>query len=80
MFFANFIFVVSHLKVHPAVHLKTSKVLTSFKSKRKVYQKFTSFRYSDVLTRVKKDKMIDVCINGANKNSNIRTLVVIIFL
>ena len=29
MFLANFIFVVSHLKVHPTVHLNTSKALTS---------------------------------------------------
>ena len=28
MFLANFIFVVSQLKIHPAVHLSTSKVLT----------------------------------------------------
>ena len=37
MFFANFIFVVSHLKIHPAVHLNNSKALTSLQSKRKVY-------------------------------------------
>ena len=29
MFFANFIFVDLHLKIHPAVHLNTSKALTS---------------------------------------------------
>ena len=29
MFLAKFIFVVSHLKKHPAVHLNTSKDLTS---------------------------------------------------
>ena len=29
MFLANFIFVVSHLKIHSAVHLNTSKALTS---------------------------------------------------
>ena len=27
MFLANFSFVVSHLKIHPAVHLNTSKAL-----------------------------------------------------
>ena len=42
--FSNFIFVVSHLKIHPAVHLNTSKALTSLSSKRKVYQDFASFR------------------------------------
>ena len=25
MFLGNFIFVISHLKIHPAVHLNTSK-------------------------------------------------------
>ena len=28
MFLANFIFVISHLKVHPPVHLNTSVALT----------------------------------------------------
>ena len=51
-------FVVSHLKIHPAVHLNTSKAQTSLLSKRKVYSKFTSFPYFYVLTRVKKDKMV----------------------
>ena len=30
MFLANFIFVVSYLKIHPAVHLNTWKALTSW--------------------------------------------------
>ena len=54
MFLANFIFVVSHLKTHPAVHLNTLKALTSFNQKEKFIKKFTSFCYSDVLTHVKK--------------------------
>ena len=37
MYLANFIFVVSHLKIHPAVHLNTSKALTSLWSKTKAY-------------------------------------------
>ena len=37
MFLANFIFVVSHLKIHAAVYLNTSKALMSLQSKRKVY-------------------------------------------
>ena len=37
VFLANFIFVVSHLKIIPAVHLNTSKVLMSLQSKRKVH-------------------------------------------
>ena len=52
---ANFIFVVLHLKIHLTVHLNTWKALTSLLSKRKVYSKFS---YSDVLTRVKKGKMV----------------------
>ena len=56
MFLANFIFDVSFLKIHPPVHLNTSKAGTSLWSKS--YEKLTSFRYSYVLTRVKKDKMV----------------------
>ena len=41
--------------MHPAVHLNTSKALTSLWSKRKVYQKF-NFRY--FLICVNKDKMV----------------------
>ena len=29
MFLAHFIFVVSHLKIHPAVHFNTLKAMTS---------------------------------------------------
>ena len=35
MLLANFIFVVSHLKMYPSVHLNTLKALTSLQSKRK---------------------------------------------
>ena len=49
MFLANFIFVVSYLKIHPAVDLNTSNAL-SFLLKRKVYEMLSSFRYSYVLT------------------------------
>ena len=34
-FFANFIFVVSHLKILPAVHLNTLKAMISLQSKKK---------------------------------------------
>ena len=54
MFLADFNFSISHLKKHPAVQLNTSKALMSWQSKRKAYQKFTSFYYSYVLTCVKK--------------------------
>ena len=37
MFLANFIFFVSHLKIHPAAHLNTLKALMSLQLKRKVY-------------------------------------------
>ena len=56
MFLANLIFDVSFLKIHPTVHLNTSKAGTSFQSKS--YEKLTNFRYPYVLTRVKKDKMV----------------------
>ena len=35
MFFANLIFVVSHLEIYPAVHLNSTKALASLYSKRK---------------------------------------------
>ena len=54
MFLASFIFVVSHLKIHPAVHLNTLKALTSLDLERKVCYKFISFRYSYTLTCDKK--------------------------
>ena len=53
MFLANFIFVALNLKINPVVHLNTSKPLTSLWPKSKVL-KVTSFRYSYVLTCVKK--------------------------
>ena len=53
MFLANFSFVVSHLKIHSAVHLNTSKALMSLYLKGKVYQKFTSF-----CCVLRKDKMV----------------------
>ena len=48
----------SYLKIHPAVHLNTSKALMSFSQKEKFTKKFTSFCYSSVLTRVKKVNMV----------------------
>ena len=54
----NFIFIVSHLKTHPAVHLNTSKPLMSLQSKRKVCLRFTYFPYSYILTRVKNYKIV----------------------
>ena len=71
MFLAKFV-VVWHLKIHPAVHLNTTKALSLLKIwvyYSKVYWKLTSFRYSYVLTRVKKGKMV------AGKNYDIITLV-----
>ena len=49
MFFADFIFVLSYLKIHPAGHLETSKV----ESRRHCS---SSFRYSYVITGFKKIK------------------------
>ena len=36
IFLANFIFVVLHLKMNPAINLTTVKALTSLQSKRKI--------------------------------------------
>ena len=58
MFLSRFIFVVSHLKRHPAVHLNPLEALTSLSSKRKVYLKFASFCSFYVLTHVKKGEMV----------------------
>ena len=70
MFLADLNFFMSHLKTHPTVHLSTSKAMRSFQSKRKAYQKFTSFyHYPYLSTCVKKDTMV------ADKNSNLVTLV-----
>ena len=55
MFLTNFIIAVSYLKLHPAVHLNTSKtdpIVVKSKSLLKSCLKFTSFRYCYVLTRV----------------------------
>ena len=37
MFLGNFSFAVSHLKIHPIVHLHALKALTSLQPKRKDY-------------------------------------------
>ena len=82
-FLTNFIFVVSHLKIHPPVCLNTSKALTSFKSKRKVYLKFISFCHYAIIF-VKKDKMLSCAAprgtNRTENNSNIITLVTIVIM
>ena len=43
MFLANFVFVVSHLKTHPAVHLNTSKTLTPCSQKEKFIKILLAF-------------------------------------
>ena len=42
-FLANFVFVVSHLKILPAVHLNTLKALTSLQSKKKFLKSLRAF-------------------------------------
>ena len=83
MFLADFIFAVSHLKMHAAVRLNTSKALTLC-TKRKLYWKFISFHFSYVLTRVKIYKMVSCVAHGythhADKTSNIIALVTIIIM
>ena len=54
-FLANFIFAVSHLNIHPAVHLNTSKALASLYPKSKVILSLFLCSYSCL----KKDKMIN---------------------
>ena len=51
---ANFIFVVLHLKIHPAIHLNTSKALTSLYQKQKLIKSLLAF-VTLMLSRVKKD-------------------------
>ena len=84
MFLADFIFAVSHLKMHPAVRLNTLKALTTLYTKRKLYWKFISFHFSYVLTRVKIYKMVSCVAHGythrADKTSNIIALVTIIIM
>ena len=48
MFLANFIFIVSQLKIYSDVHLITAKALSHCSQE----DKFIIFRYSYVLTRV----------------------------
>ena len=52
MFLANLIFVVSYLKIHPAVHLNILKALKSLQSESIL--KIFSFRFSYIVTRIKK--------------------------
>ena len=59
MFLANFIFFVSHLKIHPAVHLNASKALTSLQSKRKILLvSLLAFLILMFYLVLKKDKMV----------------------
>ena len=70
MFLANFIFVVSLLKIDPAAYLNTLKALTSLQSKRKI-QRFTSFCYScfnSCLIKINGSREPG-CTNRADKNS-----------
>ena len=83
IFLANFFFVVSHLKIHPAIHLKNLKSSDVVVVIKKSFLQFTSFRYSYVLTCVKNRQngsREPECTNRADKNSNIITLVAIMML
>lgn len=53
MFLVNFIFVISHLKIHTTVHLHNLKA-DAIVVKRKLYQRFTIPCYSYFLISVKK--------------------------
>ena len=52
MLLANLIFVISHLKIHPAVHLNTSKSPTSCSQKEKFIKSLLAFVILYVLNRV----------------------------
>ena len=54
MFLADFNFVISHLKIHPAVHLTNTLKALLLQSKREVYKRFTSFHSSYVPSHVRK--------------------------
>ena len=43
MFLTNFIFVVSHLKAHPAVHLNTSKAQRHCSQKERFMKRLLAF-------------------------------------
>ena len=55
----NFIFVVSHLKINPAIHLNSSKALTSSSQKKQfIVKSLLAFVFLMFLIKLKKDKMI----------------------
>lgn len=79
MFLAKFIFVVSHSKLQPAVHLSTLEALTSLESKNKCLSAFVIFNS----IRYKNKMVICVergCMNWADKNSNTMSLVTVLII
>ena len=70
IFVANFIFVVPHLKIHPAVYLNTSKALTSL-SKRRQKEKFIKSLLAFIILTfkfmLKNDKMIAEWLDVQNR-------------
>ena len=58
MFLANFISVASHLEIHPAVHLNTSKALIPLQSKRKFVKSLLAFVFLIFKLVFKKCKMV----------------------
>ena len=83
MILTNFIFVILHLKIHPAVHLNLQKlnvIVVKKKSLLKVYQ-LSLFLCSNLCK--KKDKIAAEragSTNRAEKNCNKTTLVTIIIM
>ena len=82
MFLSNFIFAASHLKIHPNCSFKYFETLDIYSQQEKLIKKSTSFRYSYVITNVKKDKAVSFrapgCTIRADKNSNVVALFTII--
>ena len=58
MFLSNFIFAASHLKIHPNCSFKYFETLDIYSQQEKLIKKSTSFRYSYVITNVKKIKRL----------------------
>ena len=58
MLLANLIFVVSHLKIHPAIHLNSSKVLTWLYQKEKFIKSLLAFAIPMFQHMLKKYKII----------------------
>ena len=67
IFVANFIFVVPHLKIHPAVYLNTSKALSHCSQKEKFIKSLLAFIILTFKFMLKNDKMIAEWLDVQNR-------------